>query len=87
MMNQGWHVQQIDVAPDSGAVVTMARGGLQARLRAPDFGVGRHKEAAALAKSAAKSGLGDVWELFRFFVAFPNDFTGRLLLPLERRHA
>ena len=87
MMNQGWHVQQIDVAPDSGAVVTMARGSLQARLRAPDFGVGRHKEAAALAKFAAKSGLGTVRRLFRLFMAFPADFIGPLPLPLERRHA
>ena len=41
MVKQGWQVQQIDVAPDSGAVVTMVQGSLKARLRAPDFGVGR----------------------------------------------
>jgi hypothetical protein len=87
MRHRNWRVRHIEIEPDSGTVVTMAQGGLQVRLRAPDFGVGRRKEAAALARFAAKSGLGDVWELFRFFVAFPADFTGRLLLPLERRHA
>jgi hypothetical protein len=87
MRHRNWCVRHIEIEPDSGAVVTMGQGGLQVRLRAPDFGVGRRKEAAALARFAAKSGLGDVWELFRFFVAFPTDFTGRLLLPLERRHA
>ena len=87
MASRNWRVRHIEIEPDSGAVVTMAQGSLQVRLRAPDFGVGRRKESAALAKFAAKSGLGDVWELFRFFVAFPTDFAGPLRLPLERHHA
>ena len=87
MASRNWRVRHIEIEPDSGAVVTFVQGNLQARLRTADFGVGRRKEAAALAKFAAKSGLGDVWELFRFFVAFPTDFAGPLRLPLERRYA
>ena len=46
------------------------------------------REAAALAKFAAKSGLGEVTRLFVFFVAIPADYAGPLPLPLEeRRHA
>ncbi len=85
----GWTVRHIEVEPDSSAVVTLAQGSERVRFRAPEFGVGRPREAAALAKFAAKSGLGNVRRLFAFLVAIPTDFAGPLPLPLqkERCHA
>ena len=59
----------------------MAQGSERVRLRAPDFGVGRRREAAALAKFAAKSGLGERGRLFVFFVAIPNDSRARFPCP------
>ena len=85
----GWTVRHIEVEPDSSAVVTLTQGSERVRFRAADFGVGRPREAAALAKFAAKSGLGNVRRLFAFLVALPTDFAGPLPLPLqkERCHA
>ena len=54
MRNRNWRVRHIEIEPDSGAVVTFVQGNLQARLRAPDFGVGRRKEAAALASATSR---------------------------------
>ena len=56
--------------------VTLALGSSKVRFHAPEFGVGRPgREAAALAKFAAKNGFGNVKKIYDF-VTGPEVFNG-----------
>jgi len=83
MKQSGWKVAEIEIEPNKGATVKMVLGSETVRLHSPEFGVGRRgRKAAALARFAAKSGLGPVRRLFRFFASLPEDYKGPLSLPL-----
>jgi hypothetical protein len=86
MNKTGWTVAEIEIEPNNGATVTLTLGGEKIRLHSPEFGVGRPgREAAALAKFAARSGLGPVRRLYEYFACLPNDYAGPLNLPLLDR--
>jgi hypothetical protein len=74
----GWHVIQIKADPEKGAIVTLGQGTNRIHFLAPEFGVGRRKEAAALARFAAHSRLGEVTEIFYGLLALPVDYNGRI---------
>ena len=69
---------------ERGVRVTLAKGANWFHLMAPEFGVGRPKEAAALARFAGASGLGDVQEIFDFLVALPADYDDVIPLPFSQ---
>jgi hypothetical protein len=79
----GWRVIQIKADPEKGAIVTLGQGTNRIHFQAPEFGVGRRKEAAALAKFAAHSGLGEVTEIFHYLLALPVDYNGRIPFPVD----
>jgi hypothetical protein len=74
-----WQLSRIDVAPGEAARVTFKQGDKTVCLHTSDFAVGqRDAKTAALAKFVAASGLGDVTELFHFFLSLPDDWDGPL---------
>jgi hypothetical protein len=79
----GWRVIQIKADTEKGAIVTLAQGTNCVHFDAPEFGVGRRKEAAALAKFAAHSGLGEVTEIFHHLLALPVEYNGRIPFPAD----
>jgi hypothetical protein len=76
----GWRLKQLLVIPDQGVRVTLVRGTHQLSFIASNFGVGRRREAAALAKFTAQSGWGSVKDLFDHFLALPIGYDGIILL-------
>jgi hypothetical protein len=79
MRDGEWRVNQIEVDYEKRAIVTLAQGTNGVRFLAPEFGVGRRKEAAALAKFAAHSGLGEVKDLFDDLLALPIMYNDVIL--------
>lgn len=79
----GWQVKQIEIVPGNDVFVTLALGSSKVRFHAPEFGIGRPgKEAAALAKFAAKNGFGNVKKIYDFLTWLPDDFADVAPLPL-----
>ena len=76
-----WAVDNIEILADKRVRVVLATdtGGHQ-EFVTRKFGVGRRgAKTAALAKFAAKAGLGDVGALYRHFRCLPEDYRGAVL--------
>jgi hypothetical protein len=79
-MNQsGWQLFRIDVAPEEPTRVTLKLGTETVCFNTPNFAVGRRDaKTAALAKFVAKSGFGEVIDLFRYLASLGPDWDGPL---------
>jgi hypothetical protein len=78
-----WNVKKIEVEEDGSIYVTTTTKTETIRIFEPQFGIGRKgKKAAALAKFAARNGLGNARRLYSFLSTMRRDFVGELPLSL-----